>query len=310
MNSKAAEQPAVSFTIVVATKDRLEDIRRLLDSFSRQTSTPDELVLVDSSKNPIGDIIKEFPQLKIKYIHHWPPSASGQRNHGIASSDAAIPFIGFVDDDTTFETDACEVMKTFWANADRSVMGAAFNMWNYPAPGNGSLKRSWLTARLGLYAPRLGYVAKSGWQSVIPRVSQTQDVEWLPSGAVIYRREALAAVKFDEFYNNYSYLEDLDLSYAIGKTGKLTIVAEARYNHYPSPSGRVSMRQFGQNEVRNRIYFVKKHGLSLCRCYLGLTIRMGMTLMSYLKRGDSADLERLRGNVNGLYMHVWKWAER
>ena len=303
-NLKRTEQLAVGFAIVVATKDRPEDVRRLLGSLSTQTSVPDEIVLVDSSENPITEIINDFPKLKVKYMRHWPPSASRQRNRGIANSDEAIPFIGFVDDDTTFDPDAFEAMKRFWANADKSIKGAAFNLCNYPARKGGGLKRSWLTAHLGLYASKPGYVAKSGWQSIIPRAEQTHDVEWIPATAAIYRREALAATQFDEFYNSYSYLEDLDLSYTIGKTGKLTVIAEARYYHYPSAAGRISMRQFGQNEVRNRIYFVRKHGLSICRCYLGLTIRMGMTFISYLRKRSNVDLDRLQGNVRGMVLYA------
>ncbi len=40
------------------------------------------------------------------------------------------------------------------------------------------------------------------------------------------------------------------------------------------------MRQFGRVEVRNRLYFVRKHGLSIGRCYTGLAIRMASLLLS------------------------------
>jgi len=73
--------------------------------------------------------------------------------------------------------------------------------------------------------------------------------------------------------------------------------------NFPSPTGRVSARQFGQYEVRNRLYFVRKHGLSLARCYLGLAIRLAMSVCSGLVRLDSNLFNRAFGNIEEL---IWQ----
>jgi hypothetical protein len=191
-------------------------------------------------------------------------------------------------------------MLRFWESAGEDVLGGSFNMLNYCLPGGQSLKRSRISARLGLYPASLGGVAPSGWQAVFGNVSQTQFVEWLPSGAVVWRRDALERHLFDEYFDSYSYVEDLDLSYSIGRKGRLAVVAEAGYSHFPSAGGRVSPRQFGRLEVRNRLYFVRKHGLSVPRCFLGISIRLAMTLLAALPSFDRGMAARAIGNLEGL----------
>jgi GT2 family glycosyltransferase len=287
-------------SIVVATKDRPDDLRRLLESLRQQTVKPAEIVIVDASREPVESVVTAFPELRSRYLRHWPPSAAAQRNAGTRACDPSATLIGFADDDTTFEPDSFAAMLRFWESAGEDVLGASFNILDYRLPGWQSLKRSRISARLGLYSARLGGVAPSGWQSITGQVSQTQFVEWLPSTAAVWRRDALERHTFDEYFDTYSYMEDVDLSYSIGQTGRLAIVAEAGYSHFPSAGGRISPRQFGRLEVRNRLYFVKKHGLSLPRCFLGIGIRLTMTLVTALRSCDRGALARAIGNVEGL----------
>ena len=286
-------------SLVVATKDRPDDFRRLFESLRQQTVKPAEIVIVDASQESVESIATAFPELRKRYIRQLPPSAAAQRNAGIRACDPSATLIAFADDDITFEPDSFAAMLRFWEGASEDVLGASFNILNYRVPGGQSLKRGRISARLGLYSARLGGVAPSGWQSVFGKVSQTQFVEWLPTTAAVWRRHVLDRYGFDEYFDTYSYLEDLDLSYSIGRRGRLAIVAEAGYSHFPSAGGRVSQRQFGRLEVRNRLYFVRKHGLSLPRCYLAIGIRFAMTLLAALPSRDRGMLARAIGNVEG-----------
>jgi len=287
-------------SLIIATKDRLADLRRLFDSLRVQTIQPAEIVIVDAGSEAVDCVVAEFPELTIRYLRHWPPSAAAQRNAGIRACSPSATLVGFADDDTTFEPGAIEAMLNFWKKADPDVLGAAFNMLNCLMPPGQFLKHSRLSHALGLYSAKSGGVARSGWQSVTGRVETTRFVEWLQSGAVIWRRSALEGSAFDEFFETYSYLEDLDLSYSIGQRGRLAIVAEAGYRHFPASGGRISERRFGCLEVRNRLYFVRKHGLSIPRCLLAIAIRFLMTLSSALLRFDGGMFARAAGNLEGL----------
>ena len=284
---------------VVATKDRPHDLRKMLRSLWEQSHRPDQIVVVDSSTDPVRAVTKELPELNIKYIHHTPPSASAQRNIGIGAVDSDMELIGFLDDDIVFAPNALEIMLKFWQTAPDDLGGWAFNLMN-PAPrSNSRLKESGLSRLLGLYSDKKGIVMPSGWQTLTGTVKETIFVEWLPSGASVWRRDIFERFRFDEFFDGYSYLEDLDFSYGVSKHYRLGIVADAKYWHYPSPLGRVSQYWFGKIEVRNRLYIVRKHRLSLPRCYLGIMIRLFITLVSAAKRGKIEGLHRVLGNCTG-----------
>jgi len=125
-------------------------------------------------------------------------------------------------------------------------------------------------------------------------------VDWLATGAVVWRRDVLRDFRLDDYFEGYSYLEDLDFSLSVGKRYRMAVVADAWYSHYPSPGGRASSYAFGKVEARNRLYVVKKHGLSRWRCFVALGIRMGMTLLAAARHADGAALRRACGNVVGV----------
>jgi glycosyltransferase involved in cell wall biosynthesis len=283
-------------TLVVATKDRPNDLRQMLKSVESQTMPPAEVIVVDGSSESVEAIVKEFPALPLRYLRHLPPSAAGQRNAGIEASSPGATLVGFADDDVIFEPEAFERLMSFWENASPDILGAGFNLLNYPQQRPSFLKHSRIAKALGLYSPRPGTVSRSGWQTVVSGFSETQFVDWLPTTAVTFRKEAFQLSLFDNYYESYSYLEDLDMSYTISRAGRLAVVADAGFRHFPSPSGRVTWFQFGRFEVRNRVHFVRKHNLSLSRCYLGLAIRTAMSVASGIIHFKPGLLNRALGN--------------
>ena len=296
---------ANNIAFVVATKDRPGDLRIMLRSLAGQSRRPDQVVIVDSSADPVQSVAEEFGGLNVKYIHVDRPSASGQRNTGIRAVDEGMDLIAFMDDDAVLEPGSLEAMLNFWRAAPADMGGAAFNWLNFQPTGGGWLKRSALCRWLGLYSPMKGQVMPSGWQTLAGIVSETTVVQWLPSGASVWRKDIFQKFRFDEFFDGYSYLEDLDFSFSVGRHYKLAVVAGAGFRHYPSPSGRGSMVRFGKVEVRNRLYFVRKHGLSVPRCYLGLMIRMMMTLAGAFSSHWRQNLGRAWGNCIGLLQSIF-----
>ena len=284
-------------SLVVATKDRPDDLHRMLTSLQNQAMAPAEIIVVDGSSDPVESILKQFPVLPLRYLRHLLPSAAAQRNAGIQACSPDATLIGFSDDDILFEPKAFEFMMRFWDKTPPDTLGAAFNLRNYPQRGPSFFKTSRLAEALGFYSHEPGKVSRSGWQTVIPGLAQNQFVDWLPTTAVTFRKEAFQVSLFDDFFESYSYLEDLDLSYSMSRVGRLAVVAEAGYSHFPSPSGRVTSFQFGRYEVRNRLHFVRKHNLSLSLCYLGLAIRLAMSIGNGIVGMDRSQLKRALGNV-------------
>jgi glycosyltransferase involved in cell wall biosynthesis len=286
---------------IIATKDRPDDLRTMLHSLADQSVRPGGVIIVDGSDDPVKAVVDEFvTALPLNYIQHRPPSASGQRNVGIQAISHGADLVGFLDDDATLEPGALERMISFWERAPADVGGCAFNMINHPAMQASALKKMRLAEMLGLYSPKPGIVTPSGWQTMLGQVRNTTCVDWLPSGAVVWRANIFNTHSFDDFFTGYSYLEDLDFSFTVRRRWRLAVVADARYGHYPSPIRHSDGFRFGRTEIRNRLYFVRKHGLSVPRCWLGMVCRLGITIGNALAHLDSDAARRAIGNMAGM----------
>lgn len=283
---------------VVATKDRSDDLRRLLGSLLEQTHPIDEVVIVDASEDPDHCLADEFATLNIRYVRFLgAPSAAAQRNAGVDAADESLALVAFVDDDTTFHNEAVSEMHRFWKNAPADVAGVAFNIVEVAGARRVGVKYSRFVQQMGLYSSCLGKVSLSGWQTTIGTVDENCYSEWLPTTAVVWRREILQNHRFDDHYQGYSYLEDVDFSYGISRYKRLAIAADAKYEHHHSSSSRMSPYDFGRMEVENRKYFVKKYGLSPSRCLAGILIRCAMTVGRFVRTWRVAFAQRAWGNV-------------
>ncbi len=290
------------FCIIIPTRNRPHDIRSLLDNLSHQSAKPNQIIIVDASDVPDSNLKEEFPDLSIAHhIYKSDPSAAAQRNAGLSMLGDDTELVGFVDDDIIFESDAIKVMIDFWKSADNTVCGAAFNLSESDVLPIGFFKRSRLAEWFGIYQTRPGAVAQSGWHSRLGQVEEDAEVEWVSTCAVCWRREVLEKHRFDPFFQGYSYLEDLDFSYSVSRQCRLMVVADARFQHHHHHQGLGAQwyKEFGRMEVRNRLYFVRKYGLSVWRCYLGLGIRFFQTLLQALKSGNKALFSRAWGNLAG-----------
>lgn len=290
---------------VVATKDRPEELGRLWRSLLAQTRPPDEVVVVDASARPAPPGGPQPPLPVLRHIPSPVASATRQRNIGLDAVDPAIDLAGFLDDDAVLEEHAVAEMLRFFDEFGPELGGAAFNMVNHPPLGLAALKRTPFAESLGLYARRGGAVTASGFQTMIGRVDATAWTDWLPTGASVWRREIFRGHRFDEWYSGYSYLEDLDFSYRVGRAYRLAVVATAGYRHLQAAGGRGSAYVFGAREVLNRVHFVRKHDeLSLVKCRAALAVRLLMSLVLAVRRGDAAFLARACGNAVGLARSV------
>jgi len=297
--------------IIIPTKDRPDDICRMLASIADQTLLPTQVIVVDSTLESIEEHLRQFEHLNLTYQHFSPPSASRQRNAGISLLDEDIELVAFMDDDIVLEPVALQQIHQFWATPENDdVAGVALNVNDSGHPGVGWLKGSSLASWIGLYPEGEGQVAPSGWAFAHQHVDRNVYVEWLSSCAVVWKRDVLNYHQFEEFFDGYSYLEDLDFSYGVSRGSRLAIAADARYEHLHSQAGRTGMYKFGRIEIRNRLYFVKKHGLSLSRCCLAILVRMMLTLMEGIRNFQWSSFQRLGGNINGLVysfasIHQW-----
>jgi len=287
--------------IVVPTRNRPAELTTLLANLEAQSGAPDAVIVVDSSDEPLRGEVEAIvgrARLPCTYLRHLPPSAAAQRNAGLNAALASAELIAFLDDDLTLDARALESASTEIARSGAEFIGFGFNPVDADSRrDHGMLKKLRLTEALGLYSGRTGAVSPSGWHTRLMHVEEPTEVEWLLSGAVIWRANAIGDLRFDEYFEQYSYLEDLEFSLQARRRGRFLVLSSATYLHTPAPGGRKSRFWFGRIEVRNRYYIVRKHRLSRWRFWLGTAIRCAITLGTGLT-SDRRELGRFWGNVS------------
>jgi GT2 family glycosyltransferase len=285
--------------IVIPTVGRCDELRRMLKSLAGQTRQPHQVLIVGEGEEN-SKIPAEFPQLNMRFIHLPGSSISDARNRGTEEASPEVQLIAFMDDDIVLEPGALEAMLNFWAAAPDDMGGASCNHMNHPEVMAAGFKSSALVSWLGFYSPQKGAVLKSGTHTMIGCPSETIYVSWLPTYAVVYRRDVLADFSFDPWFKGYSYLEDLDFSYRISRNHKLAVVADSCFHHYPSNIGRTEPYKFGKKEVLNRVHFVAKHPeLSRLRCGLALSLRCLVSIFLGLTKLEGSFFKRAAGNLAG-----------
>jgi glycosyltransferase involved in cell wall biosynthesis len=284
---------------VVPTKDRPDDLRKMLSSLARQTRQPDRVIVVDGSDPPVRAVVDEFAStLSVEYVRVFPPSLARQRNAGMERLGGDITVAGYLDDDIVLEPGAVQAMLEFWENAGPDIGGAAFNITNNPQPGAPRLKQVF-----GIEAARPGRMLPSGFVSSIPPQRTDIETDWLYGGATVWRRAVIGAYPYDEWFVGTGFMEDIDFSFSVRAHYRLMVVAGARLAHYSRPVRPDRQRLLGKWQIVNRMHVVRKHrarGLSLAAAWYASFGLFLLNLAAALVRRRRDPWNRARGNAEGI----------
>lgn len=287
---------------VIPTKDRPDDLHRMLASLAAQTRLPEQIIVVDGSALDIRRVVAGFPCLNIDYVRVFPPSLAKQRNAGMQRLRAEITLAGYLDDDVVLEPDAIEKMMSFWERAAADLGGTVFNITN-TAPPNWAVLKSlfWLDA------PVAGKLLPSGCTSILGNQQTDIETDWLCGGATVWRREVVDHFAYDEWFTGTGYLEDVDFSFNVRGKYRLALVANARLAHYSPPVRADRHFLWGRWQIINRLYLVRKYrsrGMSLPKAWIASLALFGLHLAQALLRLDISSFNRARGNAAGMLDEV------
>jgi glycosyltransferase involved in cell wall biosynthesis len=288
--------PTISF--IIPTKDRPDDLQRLLESVMKQDARPNQVIIVDgSAEEQPGVYQQQFPELNIVYAHTRFPRLTSQRNMGLSLLNANTDLVCFLDDDIVFCDHALKAMLCFWAQAPESVGGAVFNIMNEKTPS----ALVFLKAFFCSGSRKRGRVLKSGYNTLICPAEETKDVQWLFGGGTVWRRSIFKDYRFDEWFEGTGLCEDLDFSYQVGKAYTLMVVAEAQVLHLTDLVQRRNNVQFGITQMLNRYYFVRKNkDLSVWLCFWAGVGQLLENCLRFLAGLRFAYLQRAWGNLIGM----------
>lgn len=259
-------------SIIICTYRRTAAVAALLECLPSQTHRDFEVLLVDGSGKGSAEAA-ELRSLTLAYQGHMnvkvlssPKGLTRQRNLGLAHARGEL--ICFLDDDVTFGEDfLTRTAQLFAAPGAQNLGGAsAYDLRNYPQ----RINLRWRIRRALHLVPSLdpGDIDRLGRSvpvSFMQPFTGCKRVGYLYGFSMIYRREAIGDLRFDEALPTYGG-EDRDFSSRVARTWQLILCGDLHLEHHCAPQSRDSGvertyqagfgigRGFGKNAVRASDY--------------------------------------------------------
>lgn len=292
------KQPLSRIAYIIPTKDRPDDLRKLLISLQNQTVKADQIIIVDGGDKDIKNIVDDFPGLGTNYLRVRPPGLTRQRNAGKMAVKEDVSLVGYLDDDIVMENNANEIMLNFFQDASADHAGASFNIVNNIENRGHLFKRVFL-----IDSRRKGTVLTSGMHTILHPVEKDTFVQWLSGGATVWRRQIIDSYNYDENYRGYGHFDDLDFSFRVNTRYKLKVLRDARVWHYIAYPKTNKKFDFAVSDAINRFYFVRKFPDRMKISHF-FWATFGMIMMCFglgIKHRDKGHFLRALGYIAGLY---------
>ena len=248
----------ITFSIVICTLNRPLDLNNCLKSILLQTYPIYEVIIVDASSNKDTRlVINDFTnttRLTFQYIHSK-PGLTNQRNIGVQSSSGDV--IAFLDDDVILEPDYLKVMSSVFS--DSKVDGATGHIiHNFKQNKLESFfhKFFFLTDR-----SKKGYMKRSGFASFVDPNSadDIQPTDILSGCNMLFRKYIFDFYLFDEFFDGYSLMEDVEFSYRASKTFNFFFIKKATLSHVLSKNERIDLKKYFEMAVVNHFHVFNRN---------------------------------------------------
>lgn len=242
-------------SVIICTRNRDHDLVLCLESLAIQTESPLELIIVDSSDQPVSEktyfkqlfVQEKFPLARLLYLH-TKPGLTYQRNRGVELATGDI--IYFFDDDAILEPDYLYQMNRFFAeHLDYGGgMGTIINIPEKQIGWQRALRIFFLLQR----DYSRGTFTWSGMPTHAYGMQEMKNVEVLGGCCMAFKRELISVCKFDETLTRYAYMEDCDASWRVSRLAPLIYNPHARLRHTNSPLERDKV-------IDNRAQFIKNY---------------------------------------------------
>jgi len=296
-------------SIIICTYRRADALGDLLDCLAPQTYRNSEILIVDGSgeDSSVRDKVESFvtrvgDQLNLRLIRSQ-KGLTRQRNVGL--KEARGELICFFDDDVTFGEDfvsqAVELlhqsdMKDVGGLGGYDVLGYGFPMsLRHKVRGSLGFFSSWQPGAAGKCSLVVPLHIQSAFSGCI-------DVSWLGGFCMIYRREAIADLYFDEGLPTFG-AEDANFSTKVGKKWRLILCGDLQLKHHRSITSRVD----GPSQVYECSYGIARNHLSEAVAFTGVLwllwyafVEFVLDLLTFIGRPSWKRLHVVMARQHGL----------
>ena len=250
-----------SFSILIATKDRPESMRKLLGSIVASTIKPQKVIVI-SSGSPIEEIVSEFRHaINIDYCHSEVAGQVNQKKTGIMRLQSETPWVMFLDDDLLLAPNAAE--KAFETlnqhlTTTSEIVGIGLGLTPTSRLERSSYFKNLIGRALCLSSDVPGKVLRSGQGVSYLENPEPIFTEWL-NGASVWRIESVNQYLSSVPSSDYAACEDLVFSYRQSKRGKLLFAPYAKVFFQDSESNDYNRKQAIVSGSAWRYFFVKSN---------------------------------------------------
>jgi len=236
----------MTIDVVIATKDRPDDLRRCLASLARQETRPDRVIVVDASSTPYDE--PPPAGLPLEVIGSDP----GTRQRNVALDLVRADLVAFFDDDVELEADYLSHVVR-WFEEHPACVGLSGNIVNERPRHPLSKVYRWLFA----LANDDGRLRRSGEVAYVRLPTSPTRVDALSGGNMTFRAREVSGLRFDQ--DMVFFAEDIDFSLRASRYGELWMIPEARLLHLKSPAARAPRREYVRWAIGTSGYLFAKH---------------------------------------------------
>jgi hypothetical protein len=268
--------------VAIPTIGRAAVVRQIVDHLAHQTRQPDGIVVVSVRAEDVAglDASPMRPEILFSDL-----GLCVQRNRSLAHIADRADVVLFLDDDFVPSDDyLAELEALFTAQPD--VVGA--------------------TGRV--IADGVGHTGY-GFDEALALVRAdvpADDLRELPERALYgcnmaIRLAALGPLQFDEALPLYGWLEDIDVTYQLGRRGRLVRSQRLSGVHMGAKGGRTSGVRLGYSQIANPVYLLRKHSAPPALAWEMMIRNVAANLVRSIAPERHVDRRgRLRGNLLAL----------
>jgi len=280
--------------VILATRGRATECRRLLDSLARQTLPPTRIVVVGADSADIAGLETHCLGPVLSLLLSKRAGLTVQRNVGLeALGDELLGddrFVVFFDDDFRPAPDWLATCAAV-LRGDPGIIGVTGRVL---ADGVGGAAITETEAEQFL----------SGEESPRPHwsaVDAPRDVASLYGCNMAFTAGACRSRRFDERLPLYGWQEDCDFTGQVRRLGRTVVAPECRGVHLGVKAARTSGVRFGYSQIVNPLHIAARRNMSALRAARFVARALAANVVRSCARQGLFDYRgRLAGNLSAL----------